>query len=167
VRLTLYNIFQIKDALQLYSGVIESPYKFLHCWFILCHEYKWNSHLASLSTHNAENVDKTTEGRKDDTLPSTITRPIGRYKTKKFHSSRALNSSTCLEILQKMQTDRQIYEQRVEEAISVAESAITCRAERKLAIQEENLRVQQMMQTDLQRLEDKTSAEEVGIQNKC
>jgi hypothetical protein len=40
----------------------------------------------------------------------------------------------------------QIYEQRVEEATSAAENAIACRAERKLAIQEENLRVQQMMQ---------------------
>jgi hypothetical protein len=40
VRLTLYNIFQIKDALQLYYGVIESPYRFLHCWFILRREYK-------------------------------------------------------------------------------------------------------------------------------
>jgi hypothetical protein len=58
---------------------------------------------------------------------------------------------------------RQIYEQRVEEATSVTESAIACCAERKLAIQEESLRVQQMMQTDQQWLEDKTSAKEFAI----
>jgi hypothetical protein len=115
----------------LYSGVIESHYRFLHCWFILHHEYKWNSYLASLSTPNAENVEKTTEGKKDDTLPSRITRPMGRDKAKKLCSSGASNSSACLEVLQKMQTDRQIYEQRVEEATSVAESTIACRAERK------------------------------------
>jgi hypothetical protein len=83
----------------------------------------------SLSTPNAESVDKTAEGSKDDTLPSIITRPIGRDKSKKMRSSSALNSSTCLDVLQKMQSDRQIYEQRVEEATSAAESAIACRAE--------------------------------------
>jgi hypothetical protein len=70
----------------------------------------------------------------------------GRDKAKKLCSSSASNSSACLEVLPKMQSDRQIYEQRVEEATSVAESAIACRGERKLAIQKENLRVQQMMQ---------------------
>jgi hypothetical protein len=82
---------------------------------------------------------------------------MGRDKAKKLCSSSASNSSTCLEVLQKLQNDKQIYEQRVEEATSVAESAIACRAERKLTIQKENLRVQQMMQTDRQRLEEKTN----------
>jgi hypothetical protein len=111
-----------------------------------------------LSTPNAESVDKTLEGSKDDTLPSRITRPMGRDKAKKLRSSSSSNSLACLEVLQKMHSDRHIYEQRVEDATSAAESAIACRAERKLALQEENLRVQQMMQTDRQWLEDKTSA---------
>jgi hypothetical protein len=156
--LTLYHIlFQIKDDLQLYSGVVESQYRLLHYWFILHHEYKWNSYLASLSTPNVDNAEKAGEVSKDDTPPPRITRPIERDKAKKLRSSSASNSSTCLEVLQKMQSDRQIYEQRVEEATSAAESTITYRAERKLAIHEENLRVQQIMQTDRQRLEDKTS----------
>jgi hypothetical protein len=153
MRLTLYHIlFQIKDSLQLYSSVVESQYRFLHCWFILHHEYKWNSYLASLSTPNAvntngtNNAEKAGEVSKDDTHPLRITRPMGRDKAKKLCSSSASNSSTCLEVFHKMQSDRQIYEQRVEEATSAAENAIACRAERKLTIQEENLRVQQMMQ---------------------
>jgi hypothetical protein len=158
VRLTLWHIiFQVKDALQLYAGVIESQYMFLHCWFILRHEYKWNSYIGSLSTPNADNAKKVSEMSKDDTLPPRITRPMGSDLAKKMCSSSASNSSTCLEVLQKMQSDRQIYEQRVEESTSAAESAIASRAERKLAIQEENLRVQQIMQTDRQQLEDKTS----------
>jgi hypothetical protein len=70
---------------------------------------------------------------------------MGRDKAKKMCSSSVSNSSTCLEVLQKMQSDRQIYEQRVEESTSAAESAIASWAERKLAIHEENLRVQQMV----------------------
>jgi hypothetical protein len=100
VWLTLWHvIFQVKDALQLYAGVVENQYRFLHCWFILHHEYKWNSYLVSLSTPNAESVDKTAEGSKDDTLPSIITRPIGRDKSKKMRSSSALNSLACLDVL--------------------------------------------------------------------
>jgi hypothetical protein len=150
MRLTLYHIlFHIKDAMQLYSGVIESQYRFLHCWFILRHEYKWNSYLASLLTPNdvktngTDNAEKVGKLSKDDTLPPRITRPMGRDKAKKLCSSSASNSSTCLEVLQKMQmqSDQQIYEQWVEEATSASESAIACRAEKKLAIQEENLDV--------------------------
>jgi hypothetical protein len=115
-----------------------------------------------LSTPNAENADKMTEGTKEDTLPSRITRPMGRDKAKKLRSSSASNSSMCLEVLQKTHNDQQIYEQRVEEAISVAETAIASRAERKLVIQEENLHVQQMMQIDRQRLEDETSATDIA-----
>jgi hypothetical protein len=110
-----------------------------------------------LSTPNVENAEVLGEGSKDDTLPSRISRPMGRDKAKKVRSSSASKFSACLEVLQKMRTDRQIYEQWVEDATSAAETAIACRAERKLAIQEENPRVQQVMQTDRQRLEDKTS----------
>jgi hypothetical protein len=66
-------------------------------------------------------------------------------KAKKLYRSSASNSSASLEVLQKMQNDRQIHEERVEEATNAAESAIACRVEQKLGIQEENLRVQQMM----------------------
>jgi hypothetical protein len=55
-----------------------------------------------LSTPNVENADKTAKGRKDDTLPSRITRPMERDKVKKVYSSSASNSSACLEVLQKM-----------------------------------------------------------------
>jgi hypothetical protein len=98
-----------------------------------------------LSTPNADNAEKVSEMSKDDTLPPIISRPMGRDKAKKMCSSSVSNSSTCLEVLQKMQSDRQIYEQRVEESTSAAESAIASWAERKLAIHEENLRVQQMV----------------------
>jgi hypothetical protein len=110
-----------------------------------------------LSTPNADNAEVPGEGSKEDTLPSRISMPMGRDKAKKVCTNSASNSSACIEVLQKMQTGRQIYEQRVEDATSAAETAIACRAERKLAIQEENLHVQQVMQTDQQRLEDKTS----------
>jgi hypothetical protein len=106
MRLTLYHIlFQIKDALQLYSDVVESQYRFLHCWFILRHEYKWNSYLASLCTPNAKVAEKAGEVSKDNTLPPRITRPMGRDKAKKLRSSSVSKSSTCLEVLQKMQSD--------------------------------------------------------------
>jgi hypothetical protein len=95
-----------------------------------------------LSTPNAKVAEKAGEVSKDNTLPPRITRPMGRDKAKKLRSSSVSKSSTCLEVLQKMQSDWQIYEQRVEEATSAAESDAACQAERKLAIQEENLCVQ-------------------------
>jgi hypothetical protein len=47
-----------------------------------------------------------------------------------------------------MQCDRQVYEQRLEEATSVAEAAIAVRAERKLGMQLEQLHIQQVLQVD-------------------
>jgi hypothetical protein len=159
------HFFQVKDALQMYAGILESSYRFVHCWLILRHENKWNTFLASLSTpNNAENDGKTVEGSKEDTLPARIERPMGRDKAKKQRSSSSSSNSTaCLEVLQKMQCDRQVYEQRVEEATSVAETAIAVRAERKLGIQEEQLCIQEVLQLDQQRLEAAKNA--AGIAN--
>jgi hypothetical protein len=139
--------FQVKDALQMYAGILESPFKFLHCWLILGHEHKWNTFLGSLTKSIAEAQEQTPEMVKDHTLPERVERPMGRDKAKKLRSSsNASSSSACLEMLQKMQNDRQDYEQRVEEATSDAEYAIATRSEKKLALQEENLCLQQHQQ---------------------
>jgi PIN domain nuclease of toxin-antitoxin system len=107
-----------------------------------------------LSTpNNVENDGKTVEGTKEDTLLAIIDRTMGRDKAKKLRSSSASNSIACLEVLQKMHCDRQVYEQWVEEATSVAEIAMIVQAERKLGIQEEQLHTQQVLQLDQQQLE--------------
>jgi hypothetical protein len=148
----------------MYAGILENPYRFLHCWLILRHENKWNTLLASLSTsNNAENGGKTVEGSKEDTLPTRIERPMGRNKTKKLRSNSTPNSTAWLEVLQKMQCDRQVYEQRLKEATIVAETGIVVQPERKLGIQEEQLHIQQVLQVDRQRLEAAKNSAGIAI----
>jgi hypothetical protein len=83
----------------MYGGILENPYRFLHCWLILRHENKWNTLLASLSTlNNAENGSKIVEASKEDTLPARIERPMRKDKAKKLRSSSTSNSTSCLEV---------------------------------------------------------------------
>jgi hypothetical protein len=101
--------FQVKDALHMYAGILESPFKFLHCWLILRHEHKWNTFLASLTKPIVEAQEQTPETVKDHTLPKKVERPMGRDKAKKLHSSSSASSSTaCLEMIQKMQKRQQV-----------------------------------------------------------
>jgi hypothetical protein len=62
-----------------------------------------------------------------------------------------------------MQCDRQVYEQRLKEATSVAEAAIAVRAERKLGMQLEQLHIQQVLQVDRHLLE--AAKNSAGIAN--
>jgi hypothetical protein len=84
--------FQVKDDLQMYAGILESPFKFLHCWLILKHEHKWNTFLASLTKPIAEAQEQTPEMVKDHTLNKRVESPIGRDKAKKLHSSSSASS---------------------------------------------------------------------------
>ncbi|KAG2648294.1 hypothetical protein PVAP13_1NG038508 [Panicum virgatum] len=107
---------KVKDAIQMYEGIIETTFKFIHCWYILRNEMKWNEWLASM--------------------------PVGRDKGKKARSSTASSSSACLEVLQKMSMDRSAYEERVEAASNKEAKDIASRSDRKLALQEEQLQIQ-------------------------
>jgi len=120
---------QIKDALQMYQALIEKPFKYLHCWFMLRNEMKWNAWLASLDTPEAQPAEPTLNQQdehtdnlqpRDDSVPTTLVRPIGRDRAKKLRSSStsASNSSACLEMLQKFQADRARYEEQIVAAAS-------------------------------------------------
>jgi hypothetical protein len=130
----------------MYEGLVGIVFKFIHCWFILCKESKWKPHvMATIAPNGGESKEGTggqaEEASKDDTLPPKISRPIGRDKAKKMR--RSSNSIACLDVLQSMRSNRQAHEQQVEQATNVAEDAAVARSERKLAIQERMLRIQE------------------------
>ena len=106
---------QVKDALQMYEGIVESTFKFIHCWYMLRNEMKWNEWLASMSASNGEPSTEPATANADATLPPRIDRPNGRDRAKKPRTS-STASSACLEVLQKMSMDRNAYEERVEAA---------------------------------------------------
>ena len=141
---------QVKDAIQMYEGIIETTFKFIHCWYILRNEMKWNEWLASMSASNEDPHVQPAEENLDPTLPPRIARPVGRDKGKKARSSTASSSSACLEVLQKMSMDRNAYEERVEAATKEEAKDIASRSDRKLALQEEHLQVQKA-QVQIQR----------------
>jgi hypothetical protein len=105
---------------------------------------KWNNWLASLSSpNNAEQV-RPGDPTKDDMRPPKIARPMGRDRAKKQRSSsNSSNSSstTCLLVLQKMQVDRTAYEERVEAASKDEVKGNASRAERKLSIIEQQIKI--------------------------
>jgi hypothetical protein len=62
----------------MYEGIVGSQFMFLHCWFMLRNEAKWNNWLDSMSSpNNAEEV-RPGEPIKDSTLPAKIARVMGR-----------------------------------------------------------------------------------------
>jgi hypothetical protein len=135
----------------MYDGLVGSVFKFIHCWFILCNESKWQAHLTTTFAPNAGEHKEVVGGQaeeanKDVTLPPKISRPIGRDKAKKMRSSStSSNSTACLEVLQSMRSDQQAHEERVEQATGATEDATAARSERKLAIQEQQLVLQERM----------------------
>jgi len=133
---------QVKDALQMYEGIVGTTFKFIHCWFILRNEMKWNEWLATTSASNEEPAVQPVEENVDPTLPPRIDRPNGRDNAKKARNSTSSSSSACFEVLQKMSMDRSAYEERVQAASEEEAKEIASRSERKLAIQEEQLQIQ-------------------------
>jgi hypothetical protein len=105
------------------------------------------------SPNNAEEVSPGIP-TKDDTLPPKIARPMGRDRAKKqWSSSNSSNSSTtCLNVLQKMQVDRTAYEERVEVASKDEVKENVSRGDRKLNLVEQQIKIQQDM-LQLQKVE--------------
>ena len=132
---------QVKDALQMYEGIVDSTFKFIHCWYMLRNEMKWNEWLASMSASNGEPSTEPATANADATLPPRIDRPTGRDRAKKARTS-STASSACLEVLQKMSMDRHAYEERVEAATKEEAKDIASRSDRKLALHEEQLQIQ-------------------------
>jgi hypothetical protein len=122
---------QVKDALEMYEGIVEHPFKMIHCWYMLRNEMKWNTYLQSVSAASAVPQDNPPAPVLDDTLPARIERPMGRDKAKKQCSGTSSSSSSaCLEVLQKLSMDQYAQAERAEEANKR-------RSERKLRIQEQ------------------------------
>jgi hypothetical protein len=104
--------------------------------------------LASLSSpSNAEEV-RLADATKDEMLPRKIDRPMGRDRAEKQQSSSNSsnsNSTACLEVLQKMQVDRNAFDKRVEAASKDEVTEIASHGERKLNLMEQQLKIQQEM----------------------
>jgi hypothetical protein len=130
---------KVKDALQMYKGIVGCQFKFVHCWFMLQNEAKWNNWLASLSSpSNAKEV-RPTNATKDEMLPHKIDRHRAKKQWSSSNSSNS-NSTTCLEVLQKMQVNQNAFDKRVEAASKDEVIEIVSRGERKLNLMEHQLK---------------------------
>ncbi|XP_025822372.1 uncharacterized protein LOC112898218 [Panicum hallii] len=140
---------KIKDALQLYQGVMEESFKFIHCWLILKREQKWNEFLAEKmvpKTKQAPSAAQVDPNQTPSSVPQfteeNFVRPMGRDSSKKLRAANSAASSTgCLEVLQKIHSDRAKYDARQEELVMDESREIAERYERKLKIQEETMKI--------------------------
>jgi hypothetical protein len=151
------NAFQVKDALQMYEALAGSQYRFVHCWLMLRNEPKWNNMLANLPATTGGTPGQSEQPAKDPILPPRMDRPVGRDKSKKQRStSTTSSSSACLEVLQKMSTDRIAYEARLEAATEKEAREMASLSDRRLGVQEKQLQLQQeMLQLQKQDREDR------------
>jgi len=160
---------KIKDALQLYNGVLGHSFKFIHCWFILRHEQKWHEFVAEKKQHNKTRPEPSAEPV-SPMAPATDTpqinaqnlvRPMGRDTAKRLRSANSSASSTgCLEVLQKIHSDRAKYEKRQEEHIKDESKEMVERYERKLRLQEESINFQDSMNFQKELLTKQVSIQE-------
>jgi hypothetical protein len=134
---------QIKDALLMYEDEEGSPFRFVHCWLLLRNENKWTSFVDPGT--NGEAGEDSQPPIDDGTLPPRMEKPVGRDKAKKQRSGNASSqSSACLEVLQKMSMDQRDFEDRQEANSKQEGIEEAARAERKLQLQEEQLKVSKM-----------------------
>src|SRR5579859_7596731 len=92
-----------------------------------------------------------------------LVRPMGRDSAKKLRSANSSASSTgCLEVLQKIHSDRAKYEERQEEHIQDESKEMAERYERKLRLQEESINFQK----DSMNFQKELLTKQVSIQEK-
>jgi hypothetical protein len=138
----------------MYAGIVGNPFKMIHCWLILRHSNKWNDWLAKdwqkgTKKASVQDVSQGSPGAsvQDGTEGSSVpTRPPGRDKSKRLRTTPAdtsSSSSAYIDVLQKIHEDRSKYDARVEAATIEEAQAIASRAERKLALQEQHVSIQQ------------------------
>ena len=129
---------------------MNEAFKFIHCWFILRREQKWNEFLAEKKQPKTKEAPSAAQGGPNHTLSSVpqftednFVRPMGRDSAKKLKSANSSASSTgCLEVLQKIHSDRAKCDERQEELVKDESKEIAERYERKLKIQEETMKIQ-------------------------
>jgi hypothetical protein len=128
---------------------MEESFKFIHCWLILKREQKWNEFLAEKmvpKTKQAPSAAQVDPNQTPSSVPQfteeNYVRPMGRDSAKKLRAANSAASSTgCLEVLQKIHSDRAKYDARQEELVKDESREIAERYERKLKIQEETMKI--------------------------
>jgi hypothetical protein len=157
----------------MYEGLRSSKFKFLHCWLILRKEQKWSEFLATTTSSTSQarsKADPVQQG--DPTATSTpevnvsekIARPIGRDRAKKQRSNNSSSSSACFEMLQKIQLDRSRFEEDMKAASKYESEEMAVRYDRKLAIQEQHLKLvaeSTMIQKEMLRFQQKEREDRV------
>jgi hypothetical protein len=137
----------------------------------LRHEQKWHEFVAEKKQHNKTRPEPSAEPV-SPMAPATDTpqinaqnlvRPMGRDSAKRLRSANSSASSTgCLEVLQKIRSDRAKYEERQEEHIKDESKEMVERYERKLRLQEESINFQK----DSMNFQKELLTKQVSIQEK-
>ncbi|OEL35291.1 hypothetical protein BAE44_0003690 [Dichanthelium oligosanthes] len=102
---------RLNDATAEYEVIVGTKFKFLHCWYLLRGESKWQDALSALleDRKGKGKASASTTAAPSETVGSVEGRPIGRDRAKKLRSGDGgdSSSSTCLEVLQQLTISRE------------------------------------------------------------
>jgi hypothetical protein len=137
---TYYDLIiplQLKDALQMFQGIVGSSFSYIHCLWMLHHEKNGmiGLHPSPRRTRKQQSQQaQLNRAWKQKKRGQASVWPMGRDKAKRQWSQGGISSSStaCLEVLQKISMDRSAYEERQEEH----SKELLSHANRKLASQE-------------------------------
>ncbi|OEL23191.1 hypothetical protein BAE44_0015790, partial [Dichanthelium oligosanthes] len=102
----------ISDAIQVFEEVLKRKFNYIHCWYILCGERKWEDKLKGVEEgRRTSKMLADTSATAHDSEPGVLDssgRPIGCDSAKKWRSMEGSSSSSsaCLEVLQRMTMNR-------------------------------------------------------------
>ncbi|XP_025798694.1 uncharacterized protein LOC112878676 [Panicum hallii] len=138
----------------MFEGLEKSQFKFLHCWILLRKEHKWLCWLAEERAELAANPTEAGDGTSMDPIKviseaPKFSRPMGHDRAKRLRGSPGVGSSAsstaCLDVLQKIQSDRAKYDERQEIASKDEAQEVAARYERKLSLVQEQVDIQRKM----------------------
>ncbi|TVU44876.1 hypothetical protein EJB05_04338 [Eragrostis curvula] len=132
---------RIDDAIKMYEAV--EPFHFMHCWKILRNESKWNGKDLELNRNSAgtgrEGSSQANSGPaavpEGGNENSMLPRPEGRDSAKKKRIADASSSSTAVDVLQRINENREKCQQKEDEQMV----QILTRKDEKLSLQREVL----------------------------
>ncbi|OEL14585.1 hypothetical protein BAE44_0024396 [Dichanthelium oligosanthes] len=102
---------RLNDATAEYEVIIRTKFKFLHCWYILRGERKWQDTLPALlkGRKGKGKASALASAAPTKTVGASEGRPICRDRAKKLRSGEGgdSSSSACLEVLQRLTVSRE------------------------------------------------------------
>jgi cell division protein FtsB len=114
---------------------------------MLRNEVKWTTWLSNAEVIHAKVVPNETDNVSSPSDP--FRRPPGRDRTKKAHSGNAsMNSTACIEMIEKFQLDRAKFEEQAATSTNAEREDLKEYRERKMKLSEDMFKLQQQERDD-------------------